>query len=97
VQYVLQSGAILRGNTDPGIHRAESVPPSQHLAHVVRLDQAAAGEPAQHPHAYLLGDGGDILWRQFSGGAKTDGLGNITGILSVGSGINSGVSSVAYP
>ena len=33
------------------------------------------------PHARLLGDGGDGLWCQFSGGAKAHRLRDITGIL----------------
>ena len=44
------------------------------------LDQPAAGKPTQHPHAYLLGDGGDSLWCQFSGGAKAHGFRGIIGI-----------------
>ena len=51
-----------------------------HFADIVRFDQPAAGEPAQHPHAYLLGDGGDGLWCQFSGGAKAHGFRGIIGI-----------------
>ena len=45
------------------------------------VDQPAAGEPAQPPHAYLLGDDGDGLRCQVSGGAKAHGLRVITGLL----------------
>jgi hypothetical protein len=36
----------------------------------------------QHPHTHLLGEGGDGLWRQFSGGAKAHELRDITGNYS---------------
>ena len=80
-QQPLQPGAIVRTHTHRGIERESAVLPSEHLTGIPRLDQPAASEPAQHPHAHLLGDGGDGLWRQFSGGAKAHGLRNITGIL----------------
>jgi len=78
-----QSRAIVRGDAYRGIRREAAVLPGQHLAGIAGLDQPAAGEPPQHPHAHahLLGDGGDGLWRQFSGGTKTHGLRKITGIL----------------
>jgi hypothetical protein len=52
----------MRAHAHCGVEREASVLPGEHLADVVRLDQPAAGEPAQHPHAYLLGDGGDGLF-----------------------------------
>jgi len=33
------------------------------------------------PHARLFGHGGDGRWRQFSGGAKAQGLRDITGVV----------------
>jgi len=66
----------------PRRRRGETaVVPGKHLADIPRLDQAAAGEPAQHPHAYLLGDGGEGPWCRFSGGAKAHEFRDITGIL----------------
>jgi hypothetical protein len=53
----------------------------QHLADIVALDRPAAGKPTQHPHAYLLGDGGDGLRCHVSGGPKAHGLRDIIGIL----------------
>ena len=65
----------------PSIEREAAVLPSEHVADIVGLGQPAARELTQHPHAHLLDDAGDGLWCQFSGGAKADGLRNITGIL----------------
>jgi hypothetical protein len=41
------------------------------MFNIVRLDQPAAGEPAQHLHAYLLGDGGYGRQSHRAVGAKT--------------------------
>jgi len=81
------SAAAALGRPDParhahrGIQRETAVLPGEHLADILRLDQAAAYEPAQHPHANLLGDGGHGLRCQVSGGAKAHGLRDIIGIL----------------
>ena len=69
-QQALQPGAIVRAHAHRGIERESAVFQGQHFADIVRLDQPAAGEPPQHPHAYLLGDGGEGLRRQLSGGEK---------------------------
>jgi hypothetical protein len=73
----------MRADVRRAIQREAAVVPGEQVADIVRLDQPAAGEPPQHPHphAHLLSNGGDGLWRQLSGGAKTHGLRNITGIL----------------
>ncbi len=71
----------MRAHAHRGIEREAAVLPGEHLADVIRLDQPAAGKPTQHPHAHLLGDGGDGLRCQLSGGAKAHGLRDITGIL----------------
>jgi hypothetical protein len=77
----LQPDAIVRRDAHRGIQRKAAVLPSEHLADMVRLDQPAAGEPAQHPHAHLLGNDGEGLRCQLSGGAKAHGLRDSTGIL----------------
>jgi hypothetical protein len=64
-----------------GIQREAAVLPGEHLAHVVRLDQPAAGKPPQHPDAYLLGNDGEGLGCQVGGGEKAHGLRDITGLL----------------
>jgi len=74
-------GAIVRGHAHRGIERESAVLPGQHFADIVRLDQPAAGEPPQHPHAHLLGNDGDGLRRQLSGGEKAHGLRKFAGIL----------------
>ena len=71
----------MRADARRAIQREAAVLPGKHLADILRLDQAAAGKPAQHPHAYLLGDGGDGLRCQVSAGAKAHGLRDIIGIL----------------
>nr|WP_242464234.1 hypothetical protein [Thiococcus pfennigii] len=38
--------------------------PAEHVAGLRGLEQAAAGEPAQHPSAHLLGDRGHLIRRQ---------------------------------
>jgi len=81
-QQAPEVSAIEGDDAHRGIQREAAVVPGQHFADIVRLDPPAAGEPAQHPYAHLLGYGGDGLRCQLSGGAKTDGLRNITGILN---------------
>ncbi|WP_295540644.1 hypothetical protein [uncultured Thiohalocapsa sp.] len=68
-------------NVGAGRHRQTrgAAPLGEHLADVIALDQPAVGKPAQHPHAHLLGDGGEGLRCQVSGGAKAHGLRAITG------------------
>jgi len=80
-QQPLQPGAIVRAHAHRGIKRESAVLPGQHFADIVRLDQPAAGEPPQHPHAHLLGDDGDGLRCQLSGGEKAHGLRKFAGIL----------------
>jgi hypothetical protein len=70
----------VRAHAHRGIQREAAVFPREHLADILRLDQAAAGEPAQHPYAHLLGDGGDGLRRQYSVGPKAHGL-RVSGLL----------------
>ena len=74
-QQPLQTGTIVRANAHRGIQREAAVLPGEQLADILRLDQAAAGEPAQHPDAHLFGYGGEGLRCQVSGGAKAHGLG----------------------
>jgi len=57
-QQALQPGAIMRAHAHRGVQREAAVLPSEHLADILRLDQAAAGKPAQHPDTHLFGDGG---------------------------------------
>ncbi len=64
-----------------GIQREAAVLPGEHLADILRLDQAAAGKPTQYAHAHLLGDRGEGLWCQLGGGAKAHGLRDIIGLL----------------
>jgi hypothetical protein len=71
----------VRAHAHRGIEREAAVLPGEHLADNVRLDHPAAAKPAQHPHAHLLGYGGDGLGCQFSGGAKTHGLRVIIGLI----------------
>lgn len=46
-----------------------------------RLISPLRGEPAQHPHAPLLGDGGDGLWRHCRRGPEAHGFGETGGIV----------------
>jgi hypothetical protein len=80
-QQLLGAGAIIYCDAPRGIQREAAVLPGEHLADIVRRDQPAEGEPAQHPHAHLLGNDGEGLRCQLSGGAKAHGLRDITGIL----------------
>jgi len=52
-----------------------------HFTDIVRLDQPAAGEPAQHPHAYLLGDDGEAVRRQCLRGSEADSFRDIVGLF----------------
>jgi hypothetical protein len=62
---------------------ASSENPLFSLASISRISSASTSplRANQHPPAYLLGDGGDGLWCQFSGGAKAREFRDITGIL----------------
>ena len=61
---------MIRGDAHRGIQREAAVVPGEHLADILRLDQAAAGEPAQHTRAHLLGDGGDSYGVTAAAGRK---------------------------
>jgi hypothetical protein len=80
-QQSLQAGAILRAHAHLGIQREAAVLSGAHVADVITLDQAAAGEPLLPPPAYLFGDGSDGLGGQLGRGAKAHGLRVITGLL----------------
>ena len=80
-QQPLQPGAIVRAYAHRAIQREAAVLPGEHFAHVITLDQPAAGRPPQHPHAHLLGEGGEGLRCQLGGGAKAHGLRDINGLL----------------
>ena len=80
-QQPLQAGAVIRSDTDRGIQREAAVLPSKHVAHVVTLDQPAAGKPAQHSDAHLFGDGGEGLRCELDGGARAHGLRAVIGLL----------------
>ena len=71
----------MRAHAHCGVEREAAVLPCQHLADIVRLDQPAAGEPPQHPHAHLLGDGGEGVWRQCRRGPAADTFGDIGGLV----------------
>jgi hypothetical protein len=60
-QQPLQPCPVAPADTHCGIEREAAVVPRAHGASVIGSEQAAAGEPAQHPVAHLLGDGGDLL------------------------------------
>jgi len=78
------SAAAVSGRRDHAYWRAprpRREKPLLHLAPFITLDHPAAGKPAQHPDAHLLGDGSECPRRQFSGGAKAHGLRVIIGLL----------------
>jgi hypothetical protein len=60
-QQARQPSSILRRDARRGIQGEAAVFPREHLADIVVLDRPAASEPAQRPHAQLLGDGGGFL------------------------------------
>jgi hypothetical protein len=69
----VHTGAIVRAHAHRGIAREPAILPGEHFADVITLDQPASGEPPQYPHAHVLGNDGDGLRCQFSGGAKVQG------------------------
>ena len=77
----LQARAILSGNPHLGVQRESAVLPSEHLADVITVDQAAAGEPSQHPSRYLLADSGDGLWCQLRRGLEAHGAADTRSIV----------------
>ena len=60
-QQPLEPGPIVLADAHRGIEREAPVVPGEHVAGVVGVEQAAAGEPTQHSAAYPLGDGLDLL------------------------------------
>jgi len=63
-QQALQPGAIRASNAHRRVQREAAMLPAEHVARLRGLEQAAAGEPPQHPSAHLLGDGGHLSRRQ---------------------------------
>ncbi|MEA3274904.1 MAG: hypothetical protein U9Q81_06345 [Pseudomonadota bacterium] len=61
-------------DTHRGIEREPAVVPREHVAGVIGIEQTAAGEPAQHPVARLMGDGADLLRCGRDGWAKSNGV-----------------------
>ena len=53
---------------------AQERPPAtgEHVAGVIGIEQAVAGEPAQHAAAYLLFDHSNRFWRQCRGLSELD-------------------------
>ncbi len=68
----LQSGPVVAGDAHRGVERETAIVPSQHVAGVVGIEQAVAGEPVQHAAADLLFDHGSRLWRQCRGLSELD-------------------------
>lgn len=63
-EHALQSRPITAGNADRSVKREAAVVPAEQGAGIIGIEQAAAGEPAQHAAACPLGDAGDIPGRQ---------------------------------
>ena len=71
-QQSLQPGAIRASNAHCRIQREAAMRPAEHVARLLGLEQAAAGEPPQHPSAHLLGDRGHLIRRQCRGLEEAD-------------------------
>jgi hypothetical protein len=80
-QQPLQPCAVLRDDAHRGIQGQATGLPSKHLADIFGLDQPAAREPTQHPHAHLLGDRGEGVRRQCCRGPEADSFGVIGGLV----------------
>ncbi len=63
--------------SDTGLRGANgeaAILPREHLADVITVDQAAAGEPPRHPHAHRLEDRCDGVRRQCRRGPEANGF-----------------------
>ena len=60
-QQPLQAGPVVSGNAHRSVEREAAVVPPEHVVGGLGVEQPAAGEPTQHPAAYLLGDGAEVL------------------------------------
>ena len=63
-QQPFQSGPVVAGDAHASVEREAAVVPHKHVAGVIGIEQAVAGEPVEHAAADLLFDHGSCIWRQ---------------------------------
>jgi hypothetical protein len=68
----LQSGLVVAGDAHRGVEREAAVNPGEHVAGVIGIEQAVAGEPVQHAAADVLLDRGSRFRRQCQGNSELD-------------------------
>jgi len=71
-QQPFQSSPVVPGDAPGGVRRKLYIIPHEHVAGAIGVEQAAAGEPAQHPATHRLADCSNMRWRQVRGLEKSD-------------------------